>query len=765
MVIGLLFLLLWLTPAATAQQGRERFVRLCAPCHGADGAGGERGPSIVDARRIRLRSEPELGELIRKGIPAAGMPGFPLNDPELGELVGFVRGLLAPASQHPAPGDAAAGEAYFAGEGKCLTCHMVNGKGAPLGPDLSDVGARRKLRDIEEALDAPGAQILPGFQAVTAKLADGRAVEGLLKNRSRFDLQIQGLDGEFHFLRQTDVSGLRVRDGSVLPRVAAGAEQRRDLLAFLTRLPNRDALARVEAASDAGKGIPFEQILQPRRGDWPTYDGAVTGNRHSPLRQIGPENVAQLGVKWTYSIPNARLQTTPIAAGGFLYVTHGNDVHALDGRTGRLVWRWNRPKSDGLVGDPVRGFSRGLAVLGNRIFFQTDNGHLVALHRLNGSLLWEIDMVGDAPLRKHYGATSAPLIAGGLVIAGIAGGDGGIRGFLDAYRPGTGERVWRFWTIPQPGEPGSETWQGKALEVGCGSTWHTGTYDAAADLLFWTTGNPCPDYNGDERRGDNLYTSSILALRPRTGKLVWHYQVTPHDVHDFDAQQTPMLIDAVYRGSPRKLLAQASRNGFFYVLDRVTGELLAATPFVEKLTWASGIGPDGRPRRTAGTEPSVNGSRACPAPEGANNWMSNAYHPETGLFYVIALEKCAVYVKSVEWLIPGEQFYGGGARNIPGEPGRKHLRAIELETGKIRWDVAMEGPANTWGGVLSTASGLVFYCDDSGAFAAADAASGKTLWHFHASQPWRASPMTYQPDDRQYVAIAAGASVLAFGLP
>jgi len=256
-----------------------------------------------------------------------------------------------------------------------------------------------------------------------------------------------------------------------------------------------------------------------------------------------------------------------------------------------------------------------------------------------------------------------------------------------------------------------------------------------------------------------------LALKPETGKLVWFYQFTPHDLHDFDGQQTPMLIDARYRGRERKLLAQASRNGFFYVLDRTNGELLSATPFVKLLTWASGVGTDGKPKRAPGTLPSYEGVKACPAPEGANNWMSNSYSPETGFFYVNALEKCSIYTKSVEWLIHGEQFYGGGARNVPEEPGQKFLRAIELETGRIAWEVPQIGPANTWGGLLSTASGLVFFCDDSGAFAAADAKTGKLLWHFHTSQSWKASPMTYSIDGRQYVSVAVGSTVLAFGLP
>lgn len=721
----------------------------------------------MDARRIRLRSEAELRDLIVKGVPGAGMPGFSLPASELDSVVAFVRGLLAPASSNPAPGDVLAGETFFAGSGQCLRCHMVNGKGSALAPDLSDVGSRRKLREIEAALARPSESIAAGFETVTVKTRDGRTLRGVAKNQSDFDLQLHGLDGQFSMFGRQEIAEVRRDSESLMPPLRASAKQRQDLLAFLSRLPNRQALAGVPADSTPAKGgVPFESIADPRKGEWPTYDGSLTGNRHSPLTQITAENVGRLGVRWMYTIPNTRLQSTPIVVGGVMYVTHGNDVHAIDSSSGRLLWRWNRPKTPQLVGDPIRGFNRGLAVLGDRVFFQTDNGYLVALHRLNGSVLWEADLVGEGvPIRNHYGATSAPLVVGDLVIAGIAGGDGGIRGFLDAYHASTGKRAWRFWTVPKPGEPRSETWKGKALEVGCGSTWLTGTYDPVLDILYWATGNPCPDYNGDERLGDNLYTSSILALKPKTGELVWFYQVTPHDLHDFDAQQTPMLIDANYRGRHRKLLVQASRNGFFYVLDRSNGELLAATPFVEKLTWASRIGPDGKPVRVPGTEPSPQGSKSCPAPEGGNNWMSNSYDPATGLFYLIALEKCAIYVKSVEWLIRGEQFYGGGARNIPGEPGRKHLRAIDVSTGKIAWDREMTGPATSWGGVVSTASGLVFYCDDSGAFAAADSQTGEALWHFHTNQPWRASPMTFQADGKQYVAVAAGSTILAFGLP
>jgi alcohol dehydrogenase (cytochrome c) len=352
---------------------------------------------------------------------------------------------------------------------------------------------------------------------------------------------------------------------------------------------------------------------------------------------------------------------------------------------------------------------------------------------------------------ENYGATSAPLVVKDQVISGTSGGDEGIRGFVAAYSAATGQRVWRFWTVPSPGEPAAATWVGRAIEHGCASTWLTGTYDLETDTIFWPTGNPCPDFNGDERRGDNLYSDSVVALDPQTGELKWHYQFTPHDLHDWDATETPMLVDARYRGRARKLLLQANRNGFFYVLDRTNGEFLGASPFVHGLTSAS--------------EPTPAGARACPSMDGATNWMSTAFDPGKRLFYLMALEKCSVFSKSSAVWKAGESYYGGGAREAPGDRPRQYLRALDLETGKIAWEIPQTREGESWGGVLATASGLLFYCDDSGAFAAVDAGTGAPLWHMQLNTEWKASPMTYTAKGTQYVAVAAGANVIAFGLP
>jgi len=388
----------------------------------------------------------------------------------------------------------------------------------------------------------------------------------------------------------------------------------------------------------------------------------------------------------------------------------------------------------------------------------TDHAHIIALNRYTGTLLWDTEM---ADWRQNYNATSAPLVVGDLVVSGTAGGDEGARGFVAAFDLSSGKEVWRFWTVPKPGEPGSETWKGAEIEHPGSVTWMTGSYDPSAGLVYWATGNPGNDLVGDERGGDNLYSSSILALDAKTGKLRWYYQFTPHNVWDYDAQAPAVLVDATWRGRPRKLLLHADRNGFFYVLDRITGELLTAKPFVQKLTWAREIGRDGRPVTNPNQEPSAEGTRVCPALEGATNWFSTAFNPSTGLYYVQTLESCANFVKRpVAWKA-GAGYMGGTSRR---EGGQKILRAIDIQTGDVRWELPQTGPANSWGGVLATAGGIVLFGEDGGIFTAADAQTGERLWQWPTGQTWRASPMTYMFDGKQYVAVAAGSNIVSFGI-
>ncbi len=736
--------------------GRHRFQVRCSGCHGSDGTGGERAPAIGKGDRSRLQSDRGVRDLIRNGLPESGMPAFALPESELDVLVAFVRSRVVPASETHISGDAKAGVEFFFGPGRCSNCHMLGGRGGLSGPDLTGAGARLTLGEIETSLRNPDARRVPGYGVVSARLRSGQIVRGFLRNESGFDLQIQGFDNHLYLLDRNDVADLQREEHSFMPKVDAPP------IGNLLALFAQPAGAPVEQAPLAG-AVQWSEVLNPRPGEWPTYHGNIGGNRHSALTGITPANVARLAPRWIFPIPGARnLEVTPVVAGGVMYVTTVNSVYALDARTGSRIWEFTRPRSKNLVGDAAGGINRGVAVLGDRVFIVTDNAHLLALHRINGALLWDVEMADSS---RHYGSTSAPLIVKDLVLSGVSGGDEGIRGFVAAYRATTGERVWRFWTIPAPGEPLAKTWVGRALEHGCASTWLTGTYDPETDLVFWPTGNPCPDFNGDERQGDNLYADSVLALKADTGELHWYYQFTPHDLHDWDATETPMAVDAEYQGSPRKLLLQGNRNGYFYVLDRTNGKPLSATPFITRLTWAKGIGPDGRPILAEGWQPTVEGTKVCPSMDGATNWMSTAYNPATNLFYLMALEKCNVFTKSSEWWKPGESFYGGSARESREEAPKKYLRALDLNTGKIAWEYAQTGPAESWAGLLSTASGLVFFGDDNGAFTAIDAVGGKPLWHFPLGAHWKASPMTYLAGGKQYIGIASGGSVIVFGLP
>jgi len=745
--------------AQTATPAGERlFAARCAACHGADAAGGERGPSLVDGRRGGPRWRETLRDTIRDGRPAAGMPAFPLPTSDLDALVNFLGNLTAPAIERNLPGDAQAGATYFFGAGKCATCHTVQGHGGVLGPDLSNLGRQRRLNQIERALAAPANT----QRLVSVTLPDRRTLRGLAKNETNFDLQLLGLDGTLHLLDKSRIIRLNEETQPLMPPLSAGPEDRRNLLAFLSRLDRSRPLATPSSAT-AAQGLPFSAVAQPRTGEWPTYNGQLTGNRHSPLKHIHTGNVAQVAPKWIFTLPDARrLQVTPIVSGGVMYVTAANEAFALDARTGRQIWHYKQPLTKGVIGDASSAINRGVALLDDKVFLVTDHAHLLALHRVTGALIWDIEV---ADYRQHYGTTSAPLVVNDLVLVGTSGGDEGAPGYISAHRASTGEQVWKHRTLPAPGEPGSETWVGRALEHGCSAPWLTGSYDPEVKLIYWTTGNPCPDYNGDERQGDNLFSSSVIALDPATGQRRWHYQFTPHDLHDWDASQPVLAVNAPWNGRPRKLLLQANRNGFFYVLDRVTGEFLLGEPYVKKMTWASGIGVDGRPKVLPDTAPTMQGNKVCPAVEGASNWMSSSYSPGTGLFYVMSLESCNIYTKSAAWFQQGESFYGGGTRRVPGEKGEKILRALDPQTGKIVWEYPQLGAANSWGGLLSTDGGLVFFGEDSGAFAAVDAKSGRPLWHFQTSQLWKASPMTYTVDGKQLVAVAAGGSIIAFGLP
>ena len=747
-------------PSDPVEAGRSRFNARCAGCHGQDGLGGERAPAITSKSERGLDNEKTLRNLIQHGIADRGMPAFTMPAAELDQVVAFVQSRVLPLSKTAVSGNAQAGAALFFGKGGCAQCHMVWGRGSLNGPDLTETAQKLTLAQVETALLKPGLQKSDGYRIARVQTAKGETLRGFVRNESSGDLQLQSLDGRLHLLSKSDVVRIEREATSYMPAWRGDAPAMHDIIKFLQHPPKQAA----SRPAPLPGSTAWQDVLKPKPGNWPSYHGQLSGNRYSALTQITPGNIRNLAPKWMFSVPgqgSQSLETTPVVVDGVMYVTRVNTVIALDARTGRMIWQYSRPPSKDLVGDAAGGINRGVAVLGDRIFFVTDNAHLLALHRVNGALLWDSEM---ADTHKHYGATSAPLVVGDLVISGLSGGDEGIRGQLNAYNVNTGAHVWRFWAIPDGKTHPKDDWIGRAIEHGCGATWLTGTYDDQSDTLVWPIGNPCPDFNGDERKGDNLFTDSVVALEPKSGKLKWHYQFTPHDLHDWDATETPLLVDMTFQGSPRKVLLQGNRNGFFYVIDRTNGKFLTASPFVKKLTWAKKIGPDGRPVLAEAWQPTIEGTQICPSMEGASNWMSTAYHPGTGLFYLAALEKCNVFNKNSEWWKQGQSFYGGTARPVTAETPRKYLRAIDPQTGKIVWEYEQTGAGQSWSGLVATASGLIFFGDDDGSFGALDAKTGKRLWHFPLNARWHSSPMTYAVDGRQYIAMATNSSIVAFGL-
>jgi alcohol dehydrogenase (cytochrome c) len=491
--------------------------------------------------------------------------------------------------------------------------------------------------------------------------------------------------------------------------------------------------------------------------DWLMYSGAYDGQRHSRLSQINRANVSRLRLLWLYQadVADPRFETSPLVVDGIMFLTTpGNGVRALDAETGAVLWSHDRELPDVLSLCCGR-VNRGLAILGTTLYMATLDAHLVALDAATGAVRWD---VAAARPEDGYSFTSAPLVVKDLVVIGSAGGEWPTRGFIDAYDARTGVRRWRFHTIPEPGQPGNETWSGDSWKVGGAPAWMTGSYDPILDLIYWGTGNPNPDFNGDNRLGDNLHSNSVVALDPDSGSLRWAFQFTPHDENDWDSNQVPVLVEG--DSAARPLLLTANKNAFYYVLDRATGRYLRAREFARQ-TWAFGIDSAGRPMRRPGTRPTSSGTQIFPSTNGGGNWWSPTYSPRTRLFYVPSYEREDVFYK-------GENFRTGSGRN-PASPGqiRVVIRALEAETGARRWEheahAGIGDPLERVGGLLSTAGDLVIGAGADQVLAL-DAISGRRLWSFRAGGAIHAAPITYLVRGRQRITVAAGRALLTFGI-
>ena len=676
-------------------------------------------------------------------------------------LAGGILGvLIAATAQGQSP--AISGAALY-GEA-CATCHGADARGLN-GPNLvaliaakrpddrllqtmragvpgsimppstaSDAELRAILSYIKALATPPPASAVysrpaANADAVTLITTDGREIHGERRNEDAFSIQIAEPGGRLRgYLKSNIRTIVRGKPGS-------------------------------PASTDPLPGVSYRDILDGLNdpGRWLTYSGDYSGRRHSPLTQVTPQNVGGLKHQWTFQTGTTTrgrgFEATPLLYDGVLYVSGSNNfAWAIDARTGRPFWSYRRDLPADLTYGAQAPVNRGFAMLDHRLFMVTLDAHLLAFDRATGRVLWDTVL---ANYKIGYAATLAPLVLDGKVIVGISGGEYPTRGFLDAYDPATGKRLWRFNTVPDPGEPGSETWPADAsvLARGGGATWMTGTYDPDLNVLYWGTGNPNPDYYGDQRKGDNLYTNSLLAIDPTTGTLKWHYQFTPHDVHDWDSNHVPVLAD----WSGRKVVMVANRNGFFYVLDRRTGEVMLAKPFTST-SWAREIGRDGRPIILN------EGSKGClPDMWGGTNFNPPSYDPALGLFFVNARESCATYEPQEPVIAPGRTSFGGVVK-IDRNNASGALRAIDAATGERKWEFPYPSP--TMAGVMSTAAGLVFAGDNEGNFMAFDSRTGKNLWRYATGTPiWGAAAMTYMLDGRQYVVIPSGTTLLAFALP
>jgi alcohol dehydrogenase (cytochrome c) len=769
--------------AATA--GKLLYEQTCQGCHGGE-ARGDRGPALLGGFKHGA-SDTDIFQNVKIGIPGTQMPAFAiLSSDSIWRIISYLRSLdTSQATKgEKVNGDPSAGEKIFTGKGQCSSCHEVNGRGSVFASDLSAIG-NNSAENLTASILHPGAQsavrqFAPpregqprgggggNFGATTPvaeiiKIRGGQEISGLRLADDGFAMLMRLPDGSVKRFDANDLVEKLESAKSLMPDDYGNrlsSPELRDLVAYLKTLTGR-SLAKT-ATADIPGGISPDRIVhsaaEPQ--NWTSYWGNYDGSHFTPLAQITPVNVQHLAPAWSVQMPGSGvLETTPLVIDGVMY-TSGmpGQVFALDAKTGQQIWKWERrmKTENPYMTNP---YNRGVAVMGNRVFVGTLDSYLIALDARTGRELWEVQL---ADTMLGYTITAAPLVVKDKVIVGIAGGEFGIRGFLDAYDVRTGKRAWRFNTVPGPGETGHDTWTGDSWKTGSGATWLTGSYDPELNLLYWTTGNPSPALNSTPRGGDNLYTCSVIAFDPDTGHRKWHYQFTPGDTHDWDANEDVVLTDQVVNGAKRKVLIQANRNGMYYVLDRTNGEFLFATPYVTQ-TWNKGFDKAGRPIFTDAWKSSPQGTVVAPTLTGGANWQNPSYDAVRSSLFVVAAEGSMTFRSAEVQYEPGRQFSGGAPGGGIRSPSSNALEAIDTVTGKIKWKYPLLRRSFAIG-VMATKSGLVFSATGEGDVIALDSITGKALWHYMASGNIAAGPMSYSVDGRQYIAIGAGNVLYSFAL-
>ena len=778
-------------PAAVSA-GKLLYEQTCQSCHGGD-ARGDRGPALTGNFKHGSQDS-DLFQTIRTGVPGTQMPAFSaLPADSVWRIITYLRSLDSTRANtgERVAGNPAAGESIFFGKGNCAQCHEVNGRGGVLAGDLSAIGVN-SVEYLHGWILNPGAPGLPaatvaaapgaprqqfrgggggnGGQTApvteTVKTRDGKEVQGVRIADDGFTLLIRDTSGA---VRRFDTSNLLEKHEDSKPLMPADygktltPTELEDLIAYLKTQTARDMTKTTQADIAGGLSAARLEKSSAEPQNWMSYWGDYQGSHFSPLTQITPANVKGLAAAWSVQMPGGSvLETTPLVVDGIMYTSGPpGEVYALDAKTGLQIWKYERRQK---VTNPyeTNPFNRGVAVLGNRVFVGTLDAALVALDARTGRVLWETQV---ADTMKGYTITAAPLAVKDKIIVGVAGGEFGISGFLDAYDAKSGKLVWRFKTIPEPGEFGNDTWAGDSWKHGSGATWLTGSYDPELNTLYWTTGNPSPAQNGAMREGDNLFSCSVLALDPDTGKRKWHYQFTPGDTHDWDSNEDVVLADQTIDGKPRKVLLHADRNGMFYTLDRTNGKFISATAYV-KQTWNTGFDANGRPIFTANWKASPQGAVVAPSLIGGANWQNPSYDAGRSTFFVIGYDGAMSYRSAPAQYEAGRQYSGGGGGGggRGGEPGIIRILALDAITGKTKWSYPLIRRSFAIG-VLATRTGLLFAATGEGNVVALDSLTGKPLWHFQAGGNIADAPMSYAVDGKQYIAIGAGNVLYSFALP